>query len=630
MENIHGNNTEKNRLASLHEFNKDYIDEHSIVTIILGILSLIGTLGNTMVVLVYVIIRQKTTHNVFILTLAVASLLVCCIAIPLEIAEKLYHYTMHTTVSCQISRSISYLFVIMSASVLLPITVDRYRRVCHPFGKHISRTTSAVIIVTVFCTSVIFSWPNIILWNVMYIDLHHNGSGNLTGLICVTYSYYDHTILPVVYTGGMLLLTIIHVFVISILYVFIGRQIFAHIRFRKKFKKYNSESAEKSEKRQFSEPRETSRKITKIAFIIVVVFILSYIPTSIAKIIDTVWLHHQLESDSSNINAPLFSNGSSNCNSLANNKIMMISGKDSLFSIFTRLQCMLANKRSLNINSVLNTITEYNSCCEINRVEMENNYINIYFNGTCSNPFSLQTNSLSSFHMSSQIIATETNVIVSVLKHSGWREIVILHDNTTARTVTQVTDILARTDVFLMVYNIDLYTECQLTGILSSLKVDMLDGALNVTMICTVNSSITVLKSARDFHNKYVEGQLRVQHISKWIIFSDSNFSQDDLNTFHLDNIVYLNLKSAKQNNKWGAMTIIQEDGNFTGLCFDILNEIARRLNFTYSVTIPPDGAFGAELPNGTWTGMVGMIQNERPETNTRPADQRAENQNLE
>ncbi|VDI36281.1 Hypothetical predicted protein [Mytilus galloprovincialis] len=63
---------------------------------------------------------------------------------------------------------------------------------------------------------------------------------------------------------------------------------------------------------------------------------------------------------------------------------------------------------------------------------------------------------------------------------------------------------------------------------------------------------------------------------------------------------------------EWGAMTIIQEDGNFTGLCFDILNEIARRLNFTYSVIIPPDGAFGAELPNGTWTGMVGMIQSEQ------------------
>ncbi|VDI36282.1 Hypothetical predicted protein [Mytilus galloprovincialis] len=302
MENTDGNNTENNSAASLYQFNKDYIDEHSIVTIILSVLSLVGTLGNTMVVLVYVIIREKTTHNVLILTLAVADLLVCCIAIPLEIAEKLYHFTLHNAVSCQLSRLISYLFVIISATVLLPITVDRYRRVCHPFGNQISRRTSAIIIVTVICTSMLFSLPNIILWNVMNIDLPHNGSGNVTGHICIIHSYYDHTILPVVYTGGILLLTIIQVIVISILYVVIGRKIFAHIEFREKFKRYNSEGMDKSDKRRYSEQGESSRKITKIAFIIVVVFIISYIPTTIDKIIDTVSLHHQLESDSSNSN----------------------------------------------------------------------------------------------------------------------------------------------------------------------------------------------------------------------------------------------------------------------------------------------------------------------------------------
>ena len=134
------------------------------------------------------------------------------------------------------------------------------------------------------------------------IDLPNNRSGNVTGHICVIHSYYDHTILPVVYTGGILLLTIIQVIVISILYVVKGRKIFAHIKFREKFKRYNSEGMDKSDKRRYSEQGESSRKITKIAFIIVVVFIISYIPTTIDKIVDTVSLHHQLESDSSNSN----------------------------------------------------------------------------------------------------------------------------------------------------------------------------------------------------------------------------------------------------------------------------------------------------------------------------------------
>ena len=32
-------------------------------------------------------------------------------------------------------------------------------------------------------------------------------------------------------------------------------------------------------------------------------------------------------------------------------------------------------------------------------------------------------------------------------------------------------------------------------------------------------------------------------------------------------------------------------------------------MNFTYTVTEPPDGQWGAIRPDGTWSGMVGMLQ---------------------
>ena len=32
-------------------------------------------------------------------------------------------------------------------------------------------------------------------------------------------------------------------------------------------------------------------------------------------------------------------------------------------------------------------------------------------------------------------------------------------------------------------------------------------------------------------------------------------------------------------------------------------------MNFTYTVTEPPDGKWGAIRPDGTWSGMVGMLQ---------------------
>ena len=34
-------------------------------------------------------------------------------------------------------------------------------------------------------------------------------------------------------------------------------------------------------------------------------------------------------------------------------------------------------------------------------------------------------------------------------------------------------------------------------------------------------------------------------------------------------------------------------------------------MNFTYDLTKPPDGQWGAIQPDNSWTGMVGMLQNE-------------------
>ena len=53
------------------------------------------------------------------------------------------------------------------------------------------------------------------------------------------------------------------------------------------------------------------------------------------------------------------------------------------------------------------------------------------------------------------------------------------------------------------------------------------------------------------------------------------------------------------------------EDGDFPyyeGYCIDLLDELAKRLKFTYEMYSSPDGMYGAELENGTWNGMVGEL----------------------
>ncbi|XP_022787790.1 glutamate receptor 4-like isoform X1 [Stylophora pistillata] len=57
------------------------------------------------------------------------------------------------------------------------------------------------------------------------------------------------------------------------------------------------------------------------------------------------------------------------------------------------------------------------------------------------------------------------------------------------------------------------------------------------------------------------------------------------------------------------------EDGDFPyyeGYCIDLLDELAKRLKFTYEMYSSPDGMYGAELENGTWNGMVGELVGKR------------------
>ena len=55
-----------------------------------------------------------------------------------------------------------------------------------------------------------------------------------------------------------------------------------------------------------------------------------------------------------------------------------------------------------------------------------------------------------------------------------------------------------------------------------------------------------------------------------------------------------------------------QHDGAVTyeGYFIDLLNELAKKLHFTYDINPSPDGLYGAETENGTWNGMIAELIN--------------------
>ncbi len=51
-----------------------------------------------------------------------------------------------------------------------------------------------------------------------------------------------------------------------------------------------------------------------------------------------------------------------------------------------------------------------------------------------------------------------------------------------------------------------------------------------------------------------------------------------------------------------------QENGTLTGMTHDLAMSLLPVLNFTIELVPEPDGIYGLLLPNGTWRGMVGML----------------------
>ena len=43
----------------------------------------------------------------------------------------------------------------------------------------------------------------------------------------------------------------------------------------------------------------------------------------------------------------------------------------------------------------------------------------------------------------------------------------------------------------------------------------------------------------------------------------------------------------------------------------DLLNTLADTMNFSYTLTPPPDNAWGGKQPDGSWNGMMNLVEKE-------------------
>ena len=298
---------------TLQELNDEEFRQRIIPVIYIVLLMIVGIPGNILVLLVYIRHVKSSTHRTFITFLAAIDLAVCGVIMPFEITEMRFQYTFYAVAACKFFRALSNFLQLTSIFVLLSLSVDRFRRVCHPLSNQIIPRVALRICFGVMAFALFLSWPNFFLTGTRLLkDL--KGNKNVTGYDCSISDQYFRTIYPTIYNGILFLVFIIVCVTIVVVYSCIGRKIHTHSKFRSRFSSKNSsistnntgstdvadavnlellqnqkinpnKPSKKSSRSpsikpvtQVASPDAKTGKITRIAFAISVAFVLSYLP----------------------------------------------------------------------------------------------------------------------------------------------------------------------------------------------------------------------------------------------------------------------------------------------------------------------------------------------------------------
>lgn len=235
MENLTTDNASTDDL--LDEINNEKAIAMIPVMVYLFILMVMGLLGNTMVCYYYGCKTKRTTHSIFICTVAIYDLISCSMSIPIELVDLRFLYVFTDSGACKFLRFINHFASIGSAFTLLIIAVDRYRRICQPFKKQLTIRDAKVACFILVLTSVFFSWPSFLLYGTVPVNLKSKQGTDIIGSDCTTIRESSYQIYLWVYNGVHLTGFLFAVGVLSVMYSLVGRVLLKHKLHQQKYTK---------------------------------------------------------------------------------------------------------------------------------------------------------------------------------------------------------------------------------------------------------------------------------------------------------------------------------------------------------------------------------------------------------
>ncbi|KAL2084624.1 hypothetical protein ACEWY4_020142 [Coilia grayii] len=262
----------------------DYTTEYKVVSIFLvALICGVGIVGNVMVILVVLTTKHmRTPTNCYLVSLAVADLMVLTAAGLPNITDSLYGEWVYGYAGCLCITYLQYLGINASSCSITAFTIERYIAICHPIKAQFLCTLSRAkkIIVAVWTFTSLYC----VMW--FYLsDLTELVFDNIT-LVSCGYKVSRSLYLPIYFTD-FAVFYVVPLVLTAILYGLIARILFLNPLPSdpvEKSKKWKKESGVKKESLSVknsscSSTTATSRRqVTKMLAVVVILFALLWMP----------------------------------------------------------------------------------------------------------------------------------------------------------------------------------------------------------------------------------------------------------------------------------------------------------------------------------------------------------------
>ncbi|XP_060072051.1 blue-sensitive opsin P467-like [Ylistrum balloti] len=217
-----------------------YVNDHVAqtllpVTVVLWFYIAIGVLGNSLVMFVYWARKKPVREDrYFIPLLALVDLLSCVVSSGTGIYAQTYPLIFDNDFGCKMAAFLGILFASTSADFLLVIAVERYIKLCRPFGRQMTIYIKKILIVVTCVVGLILSAPALDVYKVEQVPMKIEGGIKLQTWKCIDKMDEKHVTGHMIYKIVLFMVTVVRFGVLFFCYGNIIKKLYNHSKHRQR------------------------------------------------------------------------------------------------------------------------------------------------------------------------------------------------------------------------------------------------------------------------------------------------------------------------------------------------------------------------------------------------------------